>query len=116
MRVLLDCDGVLADLVSELCDRVRYNSAQPLTPDLFTTPEFKDSGFHPVTLNRLEYHMVQSGFVQDLPAYLGARRLVTDLVCMGHRPVFVTKPYAKSPTWAYDRQVWLEKTLGPICQ
>jgi 5'(3')-deoxyribonucleotidase len=107
MKVLLDVDGVLADLTGALSKA----SAGLFAPEDVTSYNFADclSKKALAVVNRC---MVEPGFVERLPECKGAISLFADLTCAGHKPVFVTKPYHKSPTWTYERTRWLEKTFG----
>lgn len=106
LRVLLDVDGVVADLVGALAQATGLFEPEAVTAYAF------DQCLPPEIVKVIGRVMVRPGFVEDMPTCEGARKLFADLVCAGHRPVFVTKPYAKSPTWAYERTRWLHKTFG----
>lgn len=100
-RVLVDCDGVLSDLVGGLCERLGGD----LEPHHFTSYEFAEV----MTSNELVRAwgaMSDPGFVLNLANYPDARQFLSSLQKLG-TVVAVTKPFDKSPTWAYERQRWL---------
>lgn len=99
-RILVDVDGVLADLVGALCRNLPRH-----TPDKMTEYRFQD------TLDATEWtiahnDMVRPNFVAHMPWYPGAQDFVRKLHALGD-VVAVTRPYEHSPTWAYEREQWL---------
>jgi 5'(3')-deoxyribonucleotidase len=113
VRILIDCDGVVADFVGGLIAAANPILTSPpyrlpkLTEDMFTAYEFKDSGLPPATVRVLNSIMNGPGFVEELPLYIGAVKAVDLLLNEGHEIVFVTKPHKGSPTWVYERTRWL---------
>jgi len=101
----VDVDGVLADLVGPLLDQV------------FAATTLR---FHPHDIVRFDLAgilgphgwaaahdaLTRSGFARHLPILPGALQGITALRTLG-RVVFVTTPFAPSPTWAHDRAAWL---------
>ena len=102
----LDVDGVIADLVTPLLEQVhqrsgtRFHTEQIRQFDLRQTLGDLWSVGHDI--------LCEPGFAQSLPPYPDALRGVDALRNLG-RVVFVTTPYAASPTWSDDRARWLER-------
>src|SRR6185312_15633858 len=53
--------------------------------------------------------MISPGFVQDLPLYRMADKIVAAMRETGDEVVLCTHHYEKSPTWVYDRTAWLDQ-------
>jgi 5'(3')-deoxyribonucleotidase len=102
MRVLVDVDGVLADLVGELCHRLRGVGLLAAPEDV---RHYDFSKVWPQTHLALVYEwMASPGFANELQWYAGAPEFLAglpgDIVALTH-------PYHRSQTWAYDRTQWL---------
>lgn len=108
MRILLDIDGVVADLVGELCQELGKHGVT-MHPEHFRQYDFKDcvSPFEYVVMQKA---MERRGFCRDLPGYKGAGEFCERLRTMGE-VVAVTKPFPTSETWAHERAQWC-KELG----
>ncbi len=109
MRILIDVDGVLCDLNGALCSELRtcgwdtsvedwtYPTADLLLEHgVITQPQ------HAVMTRAME----RRGFVLSAPIYPGAGAFVSALRDLGDL-VAVTKPYADSETWPWERTTWL---------
>lgn len=108
-RILLDVDGVIADIVGALCselrnhgfsrtqdDIVRYNFSECLTPE---------------EMEIVGVAMKRYGFCLEIEPYPGASAFMGDLDKIGD--VFaVTRPHTQSQTWAHDRTAWLVPFVG----
>lgn len=99
-RILLDIDGVVADLVGALCEEVGE-----ITPKDFHTYSFDDCGFEGWKLRAMKVCMSTPGFCANLPLYPGAQEFCDRLQELGD-VVAVTKPYPTGQTWAYEREDW----------
>lgn len=111
LRVLLDCDGVLADfitpalgIVRDLCDRelvhddvVDYDLGQ-------LVPEHLRAEFWRRT--------AELGFCLSLRPYEGALQAFGELQAAGHTVEIVTAPMRGSATWASERREWLNWYFG----
>jgi 5'(3')-deoxyribonucleotidase len=107
MRLLLDVDGVLCDLVGQLCRLLPHRHVSD-----FTAYQFE----HVLTLDELETvrrAMTASGFCRDLPWHDGALDFVQRLRLIGE-VVAVTRPYDESPTWTYERARWLRPHVPDV--
>lgn len=110
-RILIDVDGVLADLVGALCGELRKHG-HPRTEWDVTAYNFEDClPLDEVALMREA--MERPGFCASLPWYSGASVFATMLHDHGD-VIAVTKPYPKGPTWAYERQHWLSDHISKV--
>lgn len=101
-RILIDVDGVLADLVGALCSRLSWKA----TEENITTYNFGEC-LSPEDAGIFEATMAEPGFAASLPWYEGAK----DMLAQMHKEgdvVILTKPFHKSKTWVYDRNQWLK--------
>lgn len=102
--ILVDCDGVLADLVGGLCK----TSVPHLTPDSFNKYSFRDS-LSATDHNKIVYHMFSDGFARNLEWYPGAQTFVRRLRELGK--VLCITAATNSNTWHSDRLAWLNDTI-----
>lgn len=99
MRILVDCDGVLADLCGAVC---------ALLPGRIPA-DFRQHDFD-LTLTKAELETVRAwsdspGVIKNLPWYPSAKVFIQILGDLG--TVFcVTAPWT-SPTWDKERRAWL---------
>lgn len=103
-RVLVDCDGVLADLVGALCVRLRM-AGFDRQPEHITEYYFQKA-LTPPELIIVDEAMRSEGFVKSMVWYPGAQEFVRKLHALGD-VVAVTRPYEGSRTWPYERDLWL---------
>lgn len=103
MRILLDCDGVLADWTGAVA-RVVEKHGEVFNHGVW----FDQQKLPPASRNKVMSELSRAGFCYDLEALPGAIQGVKDLVAAGCDVHFVTSLW-NSPTWAYDRQRWLQK-------
>lgn len=97
--VLLDVDGVIADLVGELCARLPGG----FKPEHFKSYDFADV-LPPKALVMAWGFMREPGFVRDMPEYPGALAFLSKLPSGA---TVVTKPFTKAPYWMWERAEWL---------
>lgn len=106
--ILCDVDGVLADLVTVICDELN------LFGKVRTPADIKSHDFS-LSLMEAEMKIIREamrapGFAYGLPWYDGARAFVNDLrKAPDTELLFVTAAYESSPTWAESRKVWLSE-------
>lgn len=112
-RVLLDCDGVLADFIGPVLELVaeatgRTHAREDVTvfdfaASLMLTPGEKCDVTHAIS-NR-------AGWWSSLPVFAGAQNGVARLRNIAE--VFVvTSPWNSCPTWLHEREAWLKKHFG----
>ena len=101
----VDVDGVVADLVGGLLDIIHQRSGQRILPEQITGFEFQKSMDEQLWLLAQEI-LIEPGFAKSLKPYPHAVDGITQLRNLG-RVVFVTSPFVKNPTWAYERGCWL---------
>ncbi len=101
----VDVDGVLADLVHPLLDRVFARTGVRFRTDDIV--RFDLAGIlGPTCWDAAREILAAPGFARNLPLLTGAGEGIASLRSLG-RVVFVTAPFAPSPTWAHDRAAWL---------
>lgn len=111
--ILSDCDGVACPLTEYLLGEMKLNlpreSALPrfqdITTDLFdpsTTP-FTEKAL--AVANAL---MRAPGFISHIPQIPHSEESVRKIKAAGHQFYWLTAPHDDSPTWAYDRRIWLK--------
>jgi len=105
MRILLDVDGVIGDLVGALCAELTA-AGYPRDEEDITHYDFEKC-LPPDEVVLMRDAMVRPGFCASIPWYAGARALTNALQDVGDL-VVVTKTYRAGPTWAYERQRWAE--------
>ena len=108
MRILLDCDGVLADFgkgFSALAREHGIDYTQQKGWDVF-------KGMKRADRKRMERAVMQPGFCRSLPVIPGARDMVDGLRSDGHDVFCVTAFWFDHPTWTAERTTWLEAHMG----
>lgn len=109
-RILLDCDGVLADFCTACFDLIEAHTGDRHTHeevthwDLFTV--VGKAHLKPL----MKETAAKSGWCLGFPMYAGAQGFVQRLQELGE-VVIVTSPMT-TPYWAYERTVWLEQHFG----
>lgn len=104
MRVLTDCDGVLADFVGGLC-RDLTTRGFPRTEKDITSWELRHS--LPEEEQRASMQiMAVPGFCHGLAWYEGARDFLRKLAAETELHV-LTAPFEGSETWMAERKAWL---------
>lgn len=107
----LDVDGVLADFVGRLCERMRERASWlPITPADVTTWDLRQC-MTPQAYEVSDAVMHEPGFAYSLDVYEGAKELVDACRARGH-VVALTAPLTGSPTWDQERRAWLVERLG----
>jgi 5'(3')-deoxyribonucleotidase len=107
----IDVDGVIADFVGPVLRYLSKHLGKQLTEQDITRFDMRailgDSGWKAVS----EQLLSKPGHASSLACYPEAPNAINKLREMG-RVVFVTTPYAESPTWSHDRTRWLVEHTG----
>ncbi len=113
MRILLDCDGVLADFVGPFLDLVNEEfSTSTRREDVTRYDIAKALGWDDAFSASVSELVCRTlGMVERLPVIDGAREAVRALTGWGEIYV-VTSPWPGHPTWAYERARWLWRHFG----
>lgn len=101
MRVLLDCDGVVADWTKAVAAVVRKHGGE-----MDTTKWFKRNDLPEQIRNKVMYEIGAAGFNSTFEVIKGSKEAIKLLRKLGHEVHFVTSMW-DCPTWTYDRNVWL---------
>ena len=110
--VLLDCDGVMADFSQAIFDIIEEISGKKYTHEDVTEWEIFDSLKDVKHLQRAVYDEIKlRGNCGKIPVYSGAVDGVKKLQSIAH-VVIVTAPFFGSPTWAHERELWLQGYFG----
>lgn len=118
MRVLCDCDGVIADFVARVVDFVNLNKAPSVDPNSRRVPHTHDHVTHWDCFAALDAahlqeafdaHASTPGFCKSLPVLPGARHFVESLRELGCELVIVTAPYEAAQLWTHERLAWLRE-------
>jgi 5'(3')-deoxyribonucleotidase len=112
-RVLLDCDGVLADFVSAALDIVWEEFGLRFLPAEVTEFDImKSLGFGPEDSARFKRLVGgEEGLASTLAVYPGAQEGVARLREIAEVYI-VTSPFGSNPTWTHDREAWLKRHFG----
>lgn len=115
MHILLDMDGVLADIESHFL--AIYRERHPHAPFVpldereafFTGDDYKRFG---PDAHRLVYGIFcEPGFYRDIPPMAGAIEAMNDLA-QQHEVTICTAPFLSNPTCAQDKYTWVKEHLG----
>ena len=109
--IALDCDGVLADMVTPALEIVRGLGGPDLTHDALQVWDI-DTLLPEGPIRDEFYNRIGAeGFNRSLKPYPGAEEAVERLRKVGE-VVCVTTSLMSSKTWAYERYHWLRNISG----
>ena len=113
MEIALDCDGILADFVTESLSILEMLSGEKIPSEHIVTWDVFDSV--PRALRQYKTAVYDAlrdkGGAAGFPAYPGAFDMVRELRRFG--AVFVvTSPFDPSDYWMPERTKWLERHFG----
>lgn len=109
-RILLDCDGVLADYCTACFDLIEQHTGDRHTHDEVTHWDLFTTVGKGHLKHILKETAAKGGWCLGFPMYPGSQDAVKRLEGLGEL-VIVTSPMT-TPFWAYERTVWLEQHFG----
>ena len=107
--VLVDVDGVLADMITATLEVLRKQHGQEYAHDSVNTWEVFDS-LPPEAVacqSRVYEYLKQAGGCFGIPMYPGAQEGVARLQDIAE-VIIVTSPFKGGKTWTHERELWLE--------
>ena len=113
MRILLDVDGVVADLNSAFLDAVHDITGRRYQPEDVTDWEFTRCLDLLPHEEDLAWGLYAKEYQRDLQPLPGAQDAVARLEALGE-VVFVTAPSSKVKDWVWHRERWIGGHFGPI--
>jgi len=111
-RILVDCDGVLADFVTPCLEKVFE-----LTGKRFHHDDVKEwevpiaVGLTPEQSAAVYKAMEVKGLCRNAQAYPGARAALNRMRERGYQVIAVTKPFG-GEHWVHERDAWLIAEMG----
>ncbi len=107
MRILLDMDGVIADLLTHWCQLINDRHGENLTPETATDWNIHKLCQDPDAANKIYEFFREDGFFRELPPMPGAVEGIQTLMRRGHDVVIVTAcKYGHS-----DKRAWFRDHL-----
>lgn len=110
-RVLLDCDGVLADYTGQCSRELKRKFGITLDAEDLATWDFSKQ-LAPVVRAYLEEIQKGAEFWEDIDRIEGADAAVTAIQLSGHEIHVVTSPHFDCIGWAWSRRKWLKRHFG----
>lgn len=112
LRILLDCDGILADFCQSIFDLIEAHCGDVHTLDQVSENDI----FEALGKGHLKHlftdAVARPGWVAAMKPYAGSHEMVKELERRGE-VVIVTSPMLKTPSrWTYERNVWLMMQYG----
>src|SRR5574338_196722 len=111
MRILLDCDGILADFATPYLELIEQLTGFQYNTENLTNVEFLkglDLECIDKDIRKLVY---KKGYCRNIPVYEGAKKGVKMLQEIGE-VVIVTSPMVGGPYWMFERAEWLNTHFG----
>src|SRR3990167_2542237 len=112
-RVLVDCDGVLADFISRVCETIEFHGGGKFMPDQVTEFNFaKALQLGPFLASAVKKTISnEPGWWSSLRPFPEAVDGVARLQEIAEVYV-ITAPWNSCKTWLHDREAWLKKHFG----
>lgn len=105
--VLLDVDGILADFTKAALRLVFQVTGRQYSPNDVKTWDIFDSIPEAEAKTEVYKRMKAPGGCMGIPVYEGAREGMRELRKITNSVIAVTAPFSGSPTWVYEREMWL---------
>lgn len=112
MDILVDVDGVVADLVTLVLERVNKATNSSVKYDDITKFYFLDPKHKILTKEQSEVARAafsEPGLVESLSVIPGSQEGIQKLREHGHDIIWVTSPWKDSKTWCWERTRWLKE-------
>lgn len=110
-RILLDCDGVLADFAGHVHAVVSKAYPDALPPDRWTCWNFLRDHYTPEQRDLAGARLKSPEFWRDIPVVPGAQRAVQEFQRAGHDVHVVTSPWRGCREWADVRTEWVVRNM-----
>lgn len=109
-RLLLDCDGVLADWMTAVNDVIEQATGRRITPqECGGWMKLSELGFSATERKFIECELNAPGFVENLEPLPGALEGVRRVVAATGCHLAIVTAQWNSETWMYERKRWLKK-------
>lgn len=104
----IDCDGVMADLVGRVIERVNAKYGKDFKHEDINTWDV----YEPLGISKGEFYSManEEGFCADLNPLPGARAGIDQL--RKHADVYAVTSPMSGPYWLYERTTWLIQRMG----
>lgn len=110
LKVLVDCDGVLADFLRALLEWVKETTGTQYYPFNVTNYDILESIGEGHLKQAMQTHAGNGGWCSSFKPIHGAKRAL-DILRLEHDVVCVTTQMS-TPAWAFEREKWLEEHMG----
>ncbi len=117
MRILIDIDGVVADLNEAAASRLELRGSETarLAAHMRSARGWSfTKGLPKKDAALILGVLAEPGFYADLPVIPGARAALAGMRDAGHDVFFVTSPWLSNPTCASDKLGWVERHFGLV--
>lgn len=110
LKVLVDCDGVLADFLLAVLTWVHERTGKKYYPFNVTEYDVLASIGEEHLKEIMQEHAGKGGWCSSFKPIAGARRAL-DMLRLEHDVVCVTTQMS-TPCWAFEREKWLQEQMG----
>lgn len=123
LTILFDCDGVLGDFKGKYLQTMSHFTGQGYAHDAVTHLKIEHAPFHieaealyeennGKSLKSLVMAEIEKpGWCESMAPIWAAKEMMPKLM-EEHDVWCVTSPWDGSPTWGYERRLWLQKHFG----
>ncbi len=112
MKILLDCDGILADFTGATLDMLKRIGIGEYTVDQVTQYSILAAlGLSKEQGMRARFEWQRAGFCSTIEPYADAQEYIDVLKGVGE-VVVVTAPLDGARQWAWERKLWLKHYFG----